>query len=63
MNQAQRDRLQQALDILTAVQEEEQEKYDNAPEGLQDTERVEKFSEDADSLQEAIDLIDTIMEA
>jgi hypothetical protein len=62
MNQEQRKRLQDALDILTEIQEQEQEKYDNAPEGLQDTDRVNKFQEDADELQEAIDIITAILE-
>lgn len=61
MNKEQRKRLQNALDILTEIQEEEQEKYDNAPEGLQDTDRVLKFEEDADKLQEAVDLVNEVM--
>jgi soluble cytochrome b562 len=62
MNQEQRKKLQGALDILTEIQEQEQEKYDNAPEGLQDTDRMNKFQEDADELQEAIDIIQSILE-
>jgi len=62
MNKEQRKRLQNALDILTEIQEEEQEKYDNAPEGLQDTDRVLKFEEDAEKLQEAVDLVNEVME-
>jgi len=62
MNNKQREELRKALDILTQVQEEEQEKYDNAPEGLQDSERVEKFQENADSLLEAIVIIEEVLE-
>jgi len=63
MNNEQRERLQNAIDIMTEVQEEEQEKYDNAPENLQDSERVEKFQENADELQEAIDAVTQLVEA
>lgn len=62
MNDKQRKRLQEALDILTEIQEQEQEKYDNAPENLMYTEKFEKFQETADSLQEAIDIIQPIIE-
>ena len=62
MNKEQRNKLQQAMDILTEIQEQEQEKYDNAPEGLQDTERVQKYQEDADALQEAIDSLSNVIE-
>ena len=62
MNKNQRAKLQDALDIVTEIQEQEQEKYDNAPEGLQDTDRVQKFQEDADSLQEAADSIQTVLD-
>ena len=50
MNNDQRARLQEALDILTEVQEQEQEKYDNAPESLQDTDKVLQYTENADNL-------------
>ena len=61
MNKDQKKILQEALDILTEIQEEEQEKYDNAPESLQDTDRVNKFQEDAENLQEAIDIVQSIV--
>jgi len=63
MNQEQRKKLQEALDILTEIQEQEQEKYDNSPESLQDTDRVNKYQDDADSLQEAIDTIQGVLDA
>jgi len=62
MNAEQRTRLQEALDIITEVQEQEQEKYDNAPENLMNTEKFEKFQEYADELQNAVDSIQTVME-
>jgi len=63
MNQEQRKKLQEALDILTEIQEQEQEKYDNSPESLQDTDRVNKYQDDADTLQEAIDTIQGVLDA
>jgi len=62
MNNAQRIKLQEAIDIVSEMAEEEQEKYDNAPENLQDTERVERFQEDADKLTEAHELLDEVLE-
>ena len=62
MNKEQREKLQEAVDILTALQEQEQEKYDNAPEGLQDTDQTQKFGENADTLQEAIDTLSNLEE-
>jgi len=62
MNKAQRKRLQDALDILTSIQEEEQEKYDNMYEYFPDSEQTEKLQENADTLQEAVDLIEQVME-
>jgi hypothetical protein len=62
MNQKQRDRLQEAVDILAEIQTQEQEKYDNAPESLQDTDKTQKFSDNADKLQEAIDMVNEVLE-
>lgn len=62
MNKKQRERLLDALDILTEIRNEEQDKYDNTPENLQYSERAEKFQEDADSLTEAIQLIEEVQE-
>ena len=63
MNKQDRAKLQKLVDELYILQEAEQEKYDNAPEGLQDTERVEKFQENVDSIQEAIDTLEYLLEA
>ena len=54
MNKEQRERLQNAIDILSEIAGEERDKYDNSPENLQDTERVEKFNEDAEKLDEIV---------
>jgi DNA-directed RNA polymerase subunit F len=62
MNKEQREKLQEALDILTEIQEQEQEKYDNAPENLQYSEKFEKFQEIAETLQEAIDTIQNVLD-
>jgi hypothetical protein len=62
MNKQDREKLQQLSDELSYIQESEQEKYDNAPENLQNTERIEKFQENADSIQEAIDILSHVLE-
>jgi len=62
MNQRQRDEIAEILDKLIDLEAEEREKYDNAPEGLQDTERVQKFEENADYIQEAIDQLNEAVE-
>ena len=62
MNKGQRERLRKILDELGELQEEEQDKYDNMPENLEDSERAEKFQENADGIEEAIDLLKNIVE-
>lgn len=62
MNKKDRENLQGLIDELTCIQESEQEKYDNSPKNLQNTERIEKFQENADSIQEAIDLLSNVLE-
>jgi len=57
MNKAQRERLNEALGILEEVKAEEEDKYENAPENLIGTEKVEKLQENAEVLQVAIDSI------
>jgi len=63
MNNKQREKIRKIIEQLEKIQEEEQEKYDNAPEGLQDTDRVYLFQENADSLQEVIDILTDVVEA
>lgn len=62
MNKQQRKKLSDMLDeiagyvsTLEEMAEEEQEKYDNMPEGLQDSERGQTIQEAADNLQQAAD--------
>lgn len=61
--------LQQAYSIIETVQEEEQEAFDNLPEGIQYSESGERMEENvstlediASTLEEAIDNIETVME-
>lgn len=46
--------IQEAHDVLENVRDEEEEAFDNMPEGLQDSER-------GDMMQDAIDNLDAIM--
>lgn len=62
MNKQDREKLQDLIDELSYLQEAEQEKYDNAPENLQESERVDKFQENADQIQEAIDTLQSVLE-
>ena len=62
MNKQDREKLQDLIDELSYIQEAEQEKYDNAPENLQESERVDKFQENADQIQEAIDTLQSVLE-
>lgn len=62
MNQKQRDKLSEIINELEFMEVDERDKYDNAPEGLQDSERFQKFEENADSIQEAIDSLNEAME-
>ena len=62
MNKQQRKKLSDMLDeiagyvsTLEEMAEEEQEKYDNMPESLQDSERGQAIQEAADNLQQAAD--------
>lgn len=61
MNQKQRDELSIMKMKIDELRQEEEEKYDNAPEGLQGTDRVEKFQDNADALAEIYDLIDELL--
>lgn len=65
MNNLQRKRIERLIEKLEAIRdefyemaEEEQEKFDNMPESLQDSERGEALQEGADNLQEQADAID-----
>ena len=47
--------LQQAQEIIGSVRDDEQEAYDNLPEGIQYSERGEQMSEYVDTLGNAAD--------
>lgn len=62
MNKNQRKQLSELLDEIEShvstfeeMAEEEQEKYDNMPENMQDSERAEAFQGAVNNLQEAAD--------
>ena len=70
MNAARRKELKRALEMLDAaktileqVAEEEQEAYDNLPEGIQDSERGEQIYDNADTLSGYMDDLDDMMSA
>lgn len=63
------DRLEELMHDIEALQEEEQEAYDNLPESLQDGERGQAMQEAADnleyaasSIQEALDYLEEAMQ-
>jgi len=53
--------IQKAHDLLEDVRDEEQDAYDNMPEGLQYSERGDMMQEAIDSLDEAVDNIDEVV--
>jgi uncharacterized protein YukE len=66
MNKDRRKRLQNVIDALRnmvdelyAIQEEEQEAYDNLPESFQEGERGEKMSDAIDTLDMVLSEIDS----
>lgn len=74
MNKARRKWLQSVIDALEeqkceieSIQEEEQEAYDNMPEGLQEAERGQTIYENCDTLESAAsdleDIISNLQEA
>lgn len=54
--------LEEARDGVVGVLDEEQEAYDNLPEGLQASERGEAMSENVDILDEVVEEIDEVIE-
>lgn len=51
--------MEQAREILEAVRDEEQEAFDNMPEGLQCSERGETMEEYIYTIEECLDALDT----
>lgn len=69
MNKQRRKQLTQLLDALTETREsldelhtEEQDAYDNMPEGLQESERGQAISETAGDLENAVNELDSIID-
>ncbi len=69
MNKERRDRLsdviaslEEAKDLLEDVKADEQEAFDNMPEGLQSSERGSKMMDYIDIMEEAGDKIDKVCE-
>jgi hypothetical protein len=57
MNESRRKRLRVAHELITEVREEEQEAFDNSPEGLQGSARGQAMEEAISNLDEAIESI------
>ena len=53
--------IQNAHDVLDEVRDEEEEAYDNMPEGLQYSERGDLMQEAIDNLDEAVCLLDDVI--
>lgn len=58
MNNKRRVELQRVIDSLENVIVDEQDAYDNMPEGIQESERGEVMETGLDSLNEAKDLLE-----
>lgn len=69
MNKARRKMIDEALEklgelhtMIETIRDEEQEAYDNMPEGLQESERGEAMYDAIDALESAMDSCDEIEE-
>ena len=60
MNQDRRKRIQEAIEILEAVKEEEEEVRENVPENLYYSERAEQMEENVNAIEEAIGYLEEI---
>lgn len=54
--------LEELLEEITALQEEEQDAYDNMPESLQSSERGEAMYEAAENLESAASSLEEVIE-
>lgn len=54
--------LNEIKDKVESIMENEQEKYDNMPEGLQDSERADEMLEAVDNLDSAVSSIEEAVE-
>lgn len=69
MNKQDRKELDKALDLLSSaseiimrIKEQEEEKYDNLPEGIQESERGERFQENIDNLESSLSDLESVLE-
>lgn len=60
MNKTRRQRLLKILDVLRDLQEEEQEAYENMPEGLQESERGQQILENSETMQSSHEELEAI---
>lgn len=58
-----KEQLDKYRDELETMQEDEQDKYDNLPEGLQESERGEAMMEAADNLENAVSALEECIDA
>lgn len=54
--------ISEAMDIISSIKEAEEEKYDNLPEGIQESERGEQFQENIDELDTAASDLESTVE-
>lgn len=53
--------LEEARSILDCIADQEQEKYDNLTDGLQQTDRGQQYEANAEDLNEFVDCIDNVI--
>lgn len=70
MNKARRRQLEKVVEVLTAqmeemetIKDEEQEAFDNLPEGIQCTERGETMEENVDELDSIITDLENVIDS
>ena len=61
MNKTQRKKLEEARDLLEEVTTEEEEKLDNMYDNFSETERYQNMEEHKDTLEEAKEQIDEVL--
>jgi len=61
MNLKRRTKLRRGIDIIDEVILDEQDAYNNMPEGIQDSEKGEKMEEGIDNLNEARDILEEML--
>jgi len=62
MNQEQRKIILSMMEGLEEIADEEESKFDNAPENLQFSDRFEKIVDGAESIREAISILEDVIE-